>query len=129
MSKNVRILIVDDHPAARQGLTAILQTEDEFEIVGLAATGKEARQRFEELHPDVTLLDVHLSGESGLDVLGDMRRQNGTAMVLMISAFNDREDIHRAFELGAKGYFLKDRGADELIAAIHEVVREEEGLS
>ena len=114
----ISLLIVDDHPVVRDGLRAILETEPGIAVVGQAATGREALQRYAELRPDVTLLDVHLMDESGLDVLFEIRSRNEAAAVLMISAFDHDEDMHGALKLGARGYVLKDLKADELIRAI-----------
>jgi DNA-binding NarL/FixJ family response regulator len=117
----ITILIVDDHLVVREGLRAIFETEPGFAVVGQAAKAKEALRLFGELHPDVTLLDVHLGSESGLDVLCDIRSQDETAAVLMMSAFDQSDEIHSALKLGARGYVLKDLGAEKLIAAVRSV--------
>lgn len=117
----ITILIVDDHMVVREGLRAILETEAGLRVVGQAASRKAALGLFGELKPDVTLLDVHLGSESGLDVLCDILSQDETAVVLMMSAFDQSDEIHSALKLGARGYVLKDLGAEKLIAAVRSV--------
>lgn len=117
----IRVLVVDDHAIVREGLCAILETEAGIDVAGQAANAKEALQKCRALRPDVTLLDVHLHGESGLDVLSEMQGLDPTTKILMISAYDHREDVHRARASGARGYILKDTCAGDLIAAIRAV--------
>ncbi len=121
MAEPIRVLIVDDHAIVREGLKAILDSEPGMTVAGQAADGKEALDRFEELRPEVTLLDVHLPGESGLDTLETIRRRHPAARVLVISTYDHDEDIFRALRLGAKGYILKDVESRDLVAAIRAV--------
>ncbi len=121
MNTPIRILIVDDHSIVREGLRAILHSEGGMEVVGQAAGGTAAVEMFSALRPDVTLLDVHLPGESGLEILSGIRKHSPSARVLMISTFDHDEDIIRALQLGARGYVLKDVGASELAATVRAV--------
>ncbi len=121
MAAEVRILIVEDHAIVREGLRAILETEPGFLVVGEAGCGKEAMERFRELLPDVTLLDVHFPGESGLDILKEIRVLSPSARVLMISTYDHDEDIFRSLQMGARGYILKDVGRTVLAAAVRAV--------
>lgn len=121
MSGEIRILVVEDHAIVREGLRAILETEHGLSVVGQAADGKEALERFRELRPDVTLLDIHFPNDSGLDILREIRAASPSARVLMISTFDHDEDVFKAFQLGAKGYILKDVERSEVVAAIRAV--------
>ncbi len=121
LTRPVRVLIVDDYRIIREGLRAILETDAGIQVVGQAAAVGDAVSQFRELRPDVTLLDVHLARESGLDALRKIRSLDPRAAVLMVSASEWTEDIRRARKSGARGYILKDTCASDLITAIRAV--------
>jgi two-component system NarL family response regulator len=121
MAGELRILIVEDHAIVREGLRSILEADPGFSVVGQAGCGKEALERFRELLPDVTLLDIHFPEESGLDILKEIRAIRPSALVLMISTYDHDEDVFKAFQMGARGYILKDVERPELAAAIRAV--------
>ena len=103
------------------GVTAMVNTEPDMEIVAEASDGAEAIKLFEQFKPDVTLLDVRMPAINGIEVAGAIRRQNDAARILMLSALNGDEDIHNALEAGAAGYVLKDATEEKLIPAIRAV--------
>jgi DNA-binding NarL/FixJ family response regulator len=117
----IRILVADDHFIVRMGVTAMVNTEPDMEIVAEASDGAEAIKLFEQFNPDVTLLDVRMPAINGIEVAGAIRRQNDAARILMLSALNGDEDIHNALEAGASGYVLKDATEEKLIPAIRAV--------
>jgi DNA-binding NarL/FixJ family response regulator len=117
----IRILIADDHPIVREGLTAVLETQPDFEIVGAAASGVQAVERALALRPDVILLDLALPDLDGVAALRQIRAANPTAHVIIFTAFDTDERILAAVQAGAQGYLLKGAPRDELFQAIRVV--------
>jgi DNA-binding NarL/FixJ family response regulator len=125
----IRILVVDDHQIVRQGIRSLLSNYPEFDIIGEAADGAAALQQVKQLIPDVTLLDIRLPGESGLEVLRQIRQFQPGARVLMLTSFDDEEYVLNALRAGAQGFVLKSVSDDMLVQAIHSVCRGEHALS
>jgi DNA-binding NarL/FixJ family response regulator len=116
--KVIRILIVDDHPVVQAGLTSMLSTHAEIEVVGSASNGNEALAMVRQLAPDVLLLDLRMSGMSGIDVLHALRQMKSTARAIILTSFETDENIYRAFQEGAQGYLLKDTSQTQMLEAI-----------
>lgn len=125
----IRILVVDDHQIVRQGIRSLLSNHPEFDIVGEAADGPTALKQVQQLLPDVTLLDIRLPGESGLEVLRQIREVQPEAKVLMLTSFDDEEYVLNALRAGAQGFVLKSVSDEMLVQAIHSVCRGEHALS
>jgi len=117
----IRILIVDDHPVVRAGLTSMLGTQTELEVVGTASSGDEALAKIEQAKPDVLLLDLRMHGMSGVETLQAMKRAGTQTRAMILTSFETDEDIYRAVQAGACGYLLKDTSLREMIAAIRTV--------
>ena len=117
----IRILIADDHYVVRMGLTAMVNTEPDMEIVAEASDGAQAVALFAKFNPDITLLDLRMPVISGVEVAAAIRKQNRNARILMLSALSGDEDIHKALEAGVAGYVLKDATEEKLIPAIRAV--------
>ncbi len=113
----IRILIVDDHPMVREGLAAMLESEEGFAVAGLAANGEEALKLVAEARPDVILSDVRMPKLDGFAML---ERLKG-AKVLLLAGMPLKDEEQRARELGAKGYLPKDVDQDRLSEAIREI--------
>ncbi|MGJ6979716.1 response regulator transcription factor [Aestuariimicrobium soli] len=113
----VRVLLVDDHPVVRQGLTALLEGEPDLTVVSQAATLDEAVAALEQTEPDVVVTDLRL-GESSGDGVDLAARIAGRVPVLVLTTYDHDRDIVRAVEAGAAGYLLKDALPDEIIAAV-----------
>jgi len=119
---SIRLLIVDDHPVVRDGLVAILhQGEPDLEVVGEAGDGKEAVARWRELRPTVTIMDLQLPGQTGVEAITAIRREDPEARVLVLTTFDGDADIQRALEAGARGYLLKNVRRATLIEAVRAV--------
>lgn len=125
----IRILVVDDHQIVRQGIRSLLSNHHDFEIVGEAADSSMALNQLQQLTPDVTLLDIRLPGESGLEVLRRIRRVQPEAKVLMLTSFDDEEYVLDALREGAQGFVLKSVSDEMLVKAIRSVYRGERVLS
>jgi DNA-binding NarL/FixJ family response regulator len=113
----IHILIAEDHALVREGLCRILETEQEFRVIGEAATGLEAVDKTESSKPDVLLLDLTLPFLHGLDILARLKSQKRTR-VLVVSMHGDEPSVVQALRLGARGYLLKESPARQLISAI-----------
>jgi len=121
----IRILVVDDHTLFRRGLTALLQRDPQFEVVGDAGDAGVAQRRAQELQPDVILLDNHLPGVSGVDALPALRGAAQGVKVLMQTVSEDEQDLAAALRGGACGYLLKTIEGDALSLAIRRAMRGE----
>ena len=118
--KPIRVLIVDDHPAVREGLTEMIAAQPDMLEAGAACDGAEAIALFGELQPDVTLLDMRLPRLSGLEVLRQLRRLAPFSRIIVMSSFADK--LEPALRTGASAVLLKERFGEEtldLIRAIH----------
>ena len=121
MSDLIKILVVDDHMVVREGLCALLTPRNGMEVVGEAADGAEAVEKARTLKPDVILMDLTLPVKSGLEATADIIRENPAARILVLTSFDEDENISAAIRAGALGYVLKNTSASELFHAIRGV--------
>jgi len=121
MSGVIRILVVEDHAVVRQGLVALLNTVPEFTVVAQAADGDEGVALFSQHQPDVTLMDLRLPKQNGVEAIVRIRAQSPDARIIVLTTFDGDEDIYRALQAGARGYLLKGMDGDVLMEAIHAV--------
>ncbi len=121
----IRILVVDDHTLFRRGLTALLARDPKLSVVGDAADAGEALRRAQELQPDLILLDNHLPGVNGVDVLPGLHEAVPGVHILMLTVSEDERDLAAALRGGASGYLLKTIEGDALVAAIIRAMRGE----
>jgi DNA-binding NarL/FixJ family response regulator len=112
---------VDDHPLLREGIGTIINSQPDMRLVAAAATGKEAIQKYRELQPDVTLMDLRLPDLSGIDAMIAIRTEFADARIIMLTTFEGDVEIHRALEAGARGYLLKSMPPKELVEVIRQV--------
>jgi DNA-binding NarL/FixJ family response regulator len=117
-----RIVIVDDHPIVREGLTAALDGKNGLEVTGAFASASQAIASLGRTKPDVVILDLDLSGSSGLEAIGTLHDR---AAVLVLTAYGSDDDLQTALRSGAKGYLLKGVSLDEIERAIDTVSRGE----
>jgi DNA-binding NarL/FixJ family response regulator len=127
--ERIHVLVVDDHPIVRQGIRSLLSNYPEFAEVGAVEGGTAVFDYFLTHQPDITLLDIRLQGESGLEVLGKIRQLRPDAKVLMLTSFDDTEYVLGALKAGAQGYILKNVSDEMLVNAILAAHRGERVLS
>ena len=123
MSDLIRILIADDHFVVRQGLAALLAPRNGMEVVGEAATGREAVDRARVLQPDVILMDMMMPEMDGPEAIVLIKQENPAARILVLTSFGESKQISAAIQAGALGYLLKDSSPDDLLHAIRSVYR------
>jgi DNA-binding NarL/FixJ family response regulator len=118
MTDPIRILVADDHPVVRDGLTAILSTQPDFQVIGEAGTGTEVVQQAISLKPDVILLDLEMPELDGVQALIQLRQSYPEARAIVFTAFDTDERILGAVQAGAQGYLLKGVPREELFKAV-----------
>jgi len=118
---SIRVMLVDDHGIVTAGLRAVLELEDGIEVVGEAASVKEAVAKATDLRPDVVLMDVKLSDGSGIEATRIIRQHCPETQVLMLTVCDDQETAVKAVRAGAIGYVLKDIAPEHLAGAIRAV--------
>ena len=119
--KNIRIIIADDHTIVRQGLSHILSFEDDIDIIAEAANGREAVEKVAALKPDLVLMDLRMPEVTGVEAIREIRTFDTQVKFIILTTFDNEEDIFEGIRSGARGYLLKDATPDELIKAIHRV--------
>jgi DNA-binding NarL/FixJ family response regulator len=116
-----RILVADDHYVVRMGVIAIINNEPDLEVVAEAANGMQAIDLFKQHQPDLVLLDSRMPLKSGVQAAKEILSQSGAARILMLTAFDGDEDIHKAITAGAQGYILKSSTGEQLVPALRAV--------
>jgi two-component system NarL family response regulator len=117
----IRILLVDDHPMIRAGLTATISPEPDMAIVGCASNGREGLEQYRQHQPDITLMDLKMPDMGGVEAIRSIRAEFPSARIIVLSTYQGDEDIFRALEAGAVTYLLKDVIAEKLMGVIREV--------
>ena len=129
MSENepekIRILITDDHPVVREGLSAMLSREHDIKVVGEAKDGREAVAKVNELQPDIVLMDLRMPEMDGVEAMRQIRKDHSDIQFIVLTTYNNDEYIFKGIEAGARAYLLKDAPRDQLFKAIRAVSRGE----
>ena len=122
MSRNsIRILIADDHYVVRMGLSALVETEPDLQVVGEASDGDQVVDLYKKLEPDLVLMDLRMPRSDGIFATRVIREQFPKARILMLTTYDGDDDIHKALSAGASGYLLKNSTRESLIPAIRAV--------
>ena len=117
----IRVLLADDHAVLRAGLRLLLNSQDDMEVVGEADTGAQAVAQARQLHPDIVLLDITMSGADGLGAVREIKEDNPDTKVLALTMHDDESYLRHVLEAGGAGYVLKRSADTELLSAIRAV--------
>jgi len=128
-SAPITLLVVDDHPVVRDGLSSMFARDPEFEVLGEAADGAEAVRLAQELRPDVILMDLRMPGMDGVTAITELARRGVGACVLVLTTYDTDSHVVPAIEAGATGYLLKDAPRTELLRAVRAAAHGEAVLS
>jgi DNA-binding NarL/FixJ family response regulator len=118
-----RILIADDHPIFRSGLRTLINAEASFTVVGEATDGEQALSLITDERPDVAILDYNMPKLNGFELLKKISQSKVPVMPVMLTMHNDESMFSKAFELGARGYVLKDSAATDIVNCLHAVTQ------
>lgn len=129
MTDKTRVLIIDDHPLFRRGVSQLLELNQGFELVGEAASGQEGIDLAKRLEPDLILLDLNMKGMSGLETLSTMRDLEIDARIILITVSNAPEDLVAAIRAGSDGYILKDNDPDDILRLIDAAMHGQTAIS
>jgi two-component system nitrate/nitrite response regulator NarL len=119
--EKLTVVIVDDHPLFRRGLTQLLGTLPRFTLLGEASCGKDGIQLVKSVHPDLLLLDLNMKDMSGLDVLRELKSSDLDTRIVMITVSDQAEDLVAALRAGADGYLLKDMEPEQMLENLQSV--------
>ncbi len=122
MAKPVTFLVVDDHPVFRQGLVALIGSEERYKVCAEAGSMSEALAALEKAVPDIALVDISLVGQNGLDLVKTLKAAHPQVLVLIISIHDEVLYAERALKAGARGYVMKQEAASVMLDAIKTVL-------
>ncbi|HIN05662.1 MAG TPA: response regulator transcription factor [Dehalococcoidia bacterium] len=122
---SIKVLIVDDHEMVRDGLSVMMEREEDFTVVGEAQNGLEAVEKTKALNPDVVLMDLRMPDMDGVEAMRQIRAVQDDVKFLVLTTYDSDEYIFDAIEAGAKGYLFKDTSREELFRAVRTVNRGE----
>lgn len=117
----IRVLVVDDHPPMRVGLVGLIKSQAGMDVVAEASDGEEAIEVYDDVLPDVVLMDLRMPGIGGVEAILAIRKKHPDARVIVLSTYDWDEDIHRAMQSGAKSYLLKDMSIEEIASTVRAV--------
>ncbi|MFF8018459.1 response regulator [Streptomyces sp. NPDC007929] len=127
--KTARVVVADDQTVVREGIVMLLGLLPGIEVVGAAGDGEEAVALVEDLTPDVVLMDLRMPRCDGVEATRRIRSEYPGTQVVVLTTFADDESLFPALEAGARGYLTKDAGGDEIVRAVHSVLKGDAGLS
>ena len=129
MNKKYRIMIVEDHTLLREGLSTIIASDPDLEVVGGAANGLDAVRQAVALKPDLILMDINMPVMNGTEALIDIKKRDSSIKIMMLTSHKAEEYIRDCLQSGADGYVLKNSTREELMVAIHKVLNGKTYLS
>jgi two-component system, NarL family, response regulator len=120
-STQIRAVIADDHPVVREGLRALVNSQQDMKVVGEAANGRQAVEQFLLHRPDILLLDLRMPEMNAIEAMHAILEKAPEARIIVLSTYNLDEDIYRSLKAGAKAYLLKDSPREQLLESIRSV--------
>jgi two-component system NarL family response regulator len=123
-----KVMVVDDHPAFRMGMLALVNSQPDMVAVAETGNGAESVELFRRTNPDIVLMDLRLPGMGGVEAIIALRKEFPDCRVIVLTTYDCDEDIYRACQSGAQSYLLKDTSVDEIVATIRAVAAGEHRL-
>jgi len=123
--ETIKVMITDDHPVVREGLSAMLKKESDIQVVGEAENGTVAINKARELQPDIILMDLRMPEVDGVEAMHQIRSENPDIKFIVLTTYDNDEYIFKGIEAGARAYLLKDAPREELFKAVRAVYRGE----
>lgn len=117
----IRVLVVDDHPLMRSGIVAVVDREPDMTVVAEVDDGESALARYDELRPDITLMDLQMPGIGGVETIARLRRRHADAAIVVLTTYKGDVQALRAIRAGAGGYLLKSAVRTELVDTLRSV--------
>lgn len=119
----IRVVVVDDHPFFRKGLCDVLMREPDIDVIAESGDGQEALDLLTKITPNVVLMDVNLPGLNGLQVTHQLKNRRPEINVIILTAYDDEEQIYHAIRIGASAYFAKDVAPSQLLDTVRTVAQ------
>jgi DNA-binding NarL/FixJ family response regulator len=129
LERKIRVLITDDHAILREGLTSLIEKQEDIVVVGEAEDGNQCLEKAAALFPDVVVMDIKVPGISGIEACERLKSTHPLMKVIILSMYEDYEYVDRALQAGADGYLLKKVASSELVSAIRRAYRGEKVFS
>ncbi|MFQ6102095.1 MAG: response regulator [Anaerolineae bacterium] len=117
----IRVFLADDHAVVRDGLRFLLEAQDDIEVIGAAANGRDAVRQVAKLRPDVVIVDIAMPDLNGIEATWQIRETCPSAQVIILSMHSTSEHVFRALQAGARGYLLKESAGIEVVTAVRAV--------
>jgi len=127
--KKKTVVIVEDDPQIQAHLIEILKTADDISCLGALSSAEEAEKMIPSMYPDVVIMDINLPGKSGIDCIRNLKKSLPEVEVVMLTAYEEEDNIFRALKEGASGYLLKSSNTNDILAAIRDVFAGESPFS
>jgi DNA-binding NarL/FixJ family response regulator len=129
MTRDVNIVIADDHPVFRRGLREVIEDDHRFHVVGEASDGSEAMRLVSELKPKIAIVDIDMPRLSGLELVRALRRNEMPVATIFLTMYKEEDMFNAAMDLGVKAYVLKENAADDILTALEKVSKGETFVS
>jgi two-component system NarL family response regulator len=120
-TKSLTVLVADDHPIVREGLVALIDRQPDMSVVGEASNGQQAVEKYFALDPDIVLVDLRMPHLDGIEVVAVICEKDPSALLIVLTLYENEEDVYRSLRAGARGYAVKEASLDQLINCIHAV--------